>query len=405
MSDLNASFGASDLAGSAEIALADERPFLTATLTSKNLDLRPLSSNGTGANGAAKAPAKPKGKKGRVFPDQPLPLDALRKLDARATLNVNRMLLPQAALNDLTAAVTLKDGILTAKPVTATIGGGSFDGVVDLRAGGDVADLDLRLDVAHLDLARMLKELNAKEIMQGSLNANINVSGRGQSVAALMGSLDGKAIVQIGDGRINNEYIDLLGADVGAGVLRLINPFAQKASHTDLDCFISRFDINDGIAESTVLVLNTSKMSVIGAGRVNLKTEGLDLSLKPSPKQGSATSVGGVSLNLGELVKPFKLSGTLANPKLAIDPTQTAVTIGKAAGGMALLGPIGAGAAMAGSGEGVSCAAAADAAKTGVKVKPASESSKVGKTAEDVANGAGEAVKGAGRKLRELFGR
>ncbi|MBI5118768.1 AsmA family protein [Candidatus Poribacteria bacterium] len=406
LSDLQLSLGPSDLAGSAEIALADERPFVTALLKSKRLDLRALSPERAAAGGSATATSKPKAKKDKVFSDTPLPLDALHKIGAKAEIKADRILLPQAALDNVATSIEIKNGALVAEPVTASIGGGSFKGGLDLRAGGDSADFSLRLDVADLDLARMLRELNAKDIMQGNLNASIDVRGHGKSVAGLMGSLDGKTITYISDGQINNKYVDLLGANLGSGVLRLLNPLAQKESHTKLECFVSRFDINDGLAESTVLVMNTNKMSVLGVGRVNLKTEGIDFSLNPSPKEGAGTpATGQVSLSLSELTKPFKLSGTLANPKLAIDPTQTAVTIGKAAGGVALLGPVGAAAALTCENECITCAEAIAAAQKGVKIRPQSETSKIGKTAEGVAEGAGQAVKGAGRKLKRLFGR
>jgi hypothetical protein len=405
LSDLQLSLGPSDLAGSAEIALAENRPFLTASLKSKRLDLRALSPE-KAAGGAATATSKPRVKKQRVFPDTPLPLDALKTIDATAKIRADQILLPRTALDNFAATVKLQNGALVAEPVTASIGGGSFKGSLDLRAGSNSADFSMQLDVAQLDLARMLRELNAKDIMQGNLNASIDVRGHGKSVAGLMSSLDGKTITYISDGQINNKYVDLLGANLGSGVLRLLNPLAQKESHTNLECFVSRFDINDGLAESTVLVLNTDKMSVLGVGRINLKTEGIDFSLNPSPKGGAgAQATGQVSLSLSELTKPFKLSGTLANPKLAIDPTQTAVTIGKAAGGVALLGPVGAAAALTCENECITCAEAIAAAKKGVKIKPQSETSKIGKTAEGVAEGAGKAVKGAGRKLKRLFGR
>ena len=62
------------------------------------------------------------------------------------------------------------------------------------------------------------------------------------------------------------------------------------------------------------------------------------------PKEGIA----GVSLSLGELAKPFKLGGTLANPSLGIDLTQTSIATTKVVGGMALFGPVGIVAALVG---------------------------------------------------------
>ncbi|MEE9611829.1 MAG: hypothetical protein V3W19_11290, partial [Desulfatiglandales bacterium] len=215
----------------------------------------------------------------------------------------------------------------------------------------------------------------------------------------------------MGKGRINNKYMDLLGADLARSTLRLINPFSEKATYTEANCFVSRFDMKNGLADSTALVLDTNRMSVIGDGEINLKTEKLNLSLKPSPKEGIGISgVGKISLSLSELTNPFKLGGTLANPSLAIDPTQSAITLGKMVGGV-LLGPFGIAAALTtvSTGDENPCLAAIEVAKKGVKVTGGEESGEkkgtVEKTTEDVTKGVKEAVEGIGKSFKKLFGK
>jgi len=80
--------------------------------------------------------------------------------------------------------------------------------------------------------------------------------------------------------------------------------------------------------------------------------------------------LGKVSLSLGELTKPLKLRGTLADPSLAVDPAGTFVAIGKTVGGVALFGPFGLAAALAGGqfGDADPCDAAIEAVR-----KPPSE--------------------------------
>ena len=88
-------------------------------------------------------------------------------------------------------------------------------------------------------------------------------------------------------------------------------------------------------------MLDTRQTSIFGDGKVDLKTEKLNLGLKPVPKQGHGLSdIGNVSFSLGELSQPFALSGTLAHPSLVIDPRRTVLTFGKLAGALAL-GPAG----------------------------------------------------------------
>jgi hypothetical protein len=69
-----------------------------------------------------------------------------------------------------------------------------------------------------------------------------------------------------------------------------------------------------------------------------LKTERLNMGIKPTPKKGAMPA--GISFSLKEISQPFRLGGTLAQPALVIDPGRTAFVIGKMAGALAL-GPVG----------------------------------------------------------------
>jgi hypothetical protein len=256
----------------------------------------------------------------------------------------------------------------------------------------------------------MLAELGITDRLEGNLDADVQLAGRGKSVAELMAELNGKSVALIEGGRVNNKYLALLEADLGKGLFNLLNPAAEGQNYTELTCFVSRFDIKDGMADSTVLLVDTSGMTVVGDGTIDLKTEKLDMSLVPSPKEGALAGVSSkVGLNLGELTKPFKLSGTLASPKLAIDPKQSAVMIGKAAAGTALFGPAGVAAALMGGGdaEEAPCAAAKKIAETG-KAPDAGKAQEKGITEQlpgELPEGAKGAIGEAEQQLRKFFGR
>jgi hypothetical protein len=216
-----------------------------------------------------------------------------------------------------------------------------------------------------------------------------------------MGGSSGKAVFLMGRGRIYNKYIDLLGSDLGPGLFRLINPFEKEKPYTSVNCFVGAFIIKNGLARAGTLVLNTQYMVVVGEGDIDLRTERLNLSLKPVPKQGAGASLTGrLGMSAGELMRPLKLGGTLARPRLVIDPTGTAIALGKAIGSVTLFGPVGIAAALVGrsSDDETSCAAAILAARRGVKVQ------KKGFTGE-VQEKAGETIKDIGEKLKNLFGK
>lgn len=408
VSELAIQLGENDVSGSAELSLAKKRPQVIVELTSQKLDLRPLL-EGTEKKAEQEKPAEEISKpREKVFPSDPLPLDALRQLDARGKIRVKELLLPRVALNDLAIDLNLEDGNLSATPIQATAGGGSLGGELRVRAQGEVADMAAKFDVDGVDLGRMLKQLEVTDLLEGQLSADIDLSGRGVSVADIMGSLNGETSIVTGEGKINNKYLNLVGGDLRSEALQLLNPMAKQTDYTELNCFVSRFDITDGMAKSTALVCDTSAMTVVGDGKINLKTEELSLSLNPSPKSGyGVEGVGKATFSLGELTKPFKLGGTLAKPRLAIDPTKTALTIAKGAGGVALFGPAGIAAILASGNAGGEnpCLAAIEAAeKGGTAETTGGETEPAGSAAEEVTGDAKSSIEEAGRSLKKLFG-
>jgi uncharacterized protein involved in outer membrane biogenesis len=338
ISDIQMALGANTLAGSLKIDLAEGRPRLAAVFTSPKLDLRPLMPSLQPVTSARKP---------RVFPQDPLPLPVLKLVDGTANLRIDQLMLPQGVLHRLTSDLRLHDGHLTVQPVKAVLGGGALDGRLDVRTDERGAAITAAVAIEQLDISRLLKELGHQEIVAGKVDVDVDIKGRGNSVAAVMGTLNGSTKVVMGRGRIDISAIDLIGADFATSLIRLLDPFRKKRQTTELNCFVSRFDIDDGLARSNGMALDTRDTSIIGEGTIKLKTEKLNLSLKPSPKKGvGAKSVGKLSLSIGELSKPFKLGGTLAAPKLAIDPAQTALLTGKTVGGVLLFGPVGIAAAL-----------------------------------------------------------
>lgn len=403
VTDLEASFGENDIAGSFQLDLSGEIPQIVADLSSQRLDLRPL----LGRKGEKAAENKHPGqhKPDRVFPDDPIPLDWLEALDARVKMQAGALRIPGTVLTEFRTDALLKKGNLTLKRLNFVLSGGRFDGALGLLSRGKEAAFVMNLRVDGLDISSLLKELEAKPLLEGKLSAEIELNGRGGSVAQWMAGLNGQTVAVMGHGRLNMKYLDLLGADLAQSLLGLINPFRKEEDYTELHCLVNGFEIKDGLATCSALVLDTDQTSVVGAGKINLKDETLNLSLQPSPKKGVGLSgLGKISLSLGELTKPFKLGGTLANPSLVIDPKGTITMIGKAIGGMFLFGPAGILVALASASPGDEnpCLTALKAAKGGKafgKAK-AGEKSPRGKEGGEEAKGGSISI---GETLRRLF--
>ncbi len=338
----------------------------------------------------------------RVFPADPLPWKTLRGLDGQIDVEAGQLRLRGLALRNLVARITLRNGDLEVKPLRALVGGGSVKGFVRLapKAGGEGL-LTVNLKARQVELRQVFKELDIKEEVRGKLDADIRIRGRGASVAQIMARANGRTEMIVGRGRIDNQLIDVVGADLALGNVGSSEPY------TTINCVVSRFQIKSGIATATDLVLDTDRTTNVGEGKVNLRNERLDFGMDMTPKSGAGVGgTGRMTFSLGQLVKPFRLTGTLANPKVGLDPVKSGLALGKAIGGTMLFGPAGIAAVLVGGDTGSTenpCLAAIDQAAKGVAA-PSSQGDS-GSAVERATGTVEDTVKGLGKAIEGLFKR
>jgi uncharacterized protein involved in outer membrane biogenesis len=396
--DFAIGLGKSRINGSVAVNLAAKKPEIRANFNSQTLDLRPvLAQEEKKTKGAKKKPAKAKKKQEKVFPDEPFELGGLHAVNASIDLQIAQLLLRKIALDDLKATINLKEGHLIVKPIRAKMGGGKLKSSLDLLAKGKQATMRIDVGIDKLDLGDMLKKLQITEALDGVLDVDINLKGRGHSVASLMAGLDGDVVAVLGEGEVPPVYLNIIGADLGSSFTKLVNPFGEKVKRAKFNCVVCDFNIKTGMANSDVIMVDDPRKTLLSFGQINLKTEQLDFRIETKPKEGIGTEkTGKFSLSLSELTKPFKLGGTLAKPSLDIDVTRTAKTVGTV-----LLGPAGIGYLMLSrsSGDETPCVAALKVAGRGTPESKA----KSGKGKEQ--KGTAEKKKeGLGSKFKGIFG-
>lgn len=396
LSALKLKLGNSDLAGSANIALKGKRPAIKAKLSGQKLDLAQLLP-------ARSAPAKAKKKGGgkaanRVFPDDPLPLDGLRAVDADLSLKLAEVVTSQLTLRDVTIGVALKAGRLALKPVDLLVADSKVTASVQLNAAKKVPALKLSIKAPKLDVGKLLKETGTSDMLEGTANFGIDVSGSGRSVAAIMASLNGDTRVLMDNGRMRTKAFDLAVGGLSAVMGGL---FSDKKEWTVLNCAANKFDIKNGIAVAKVMLIDAEYSTVRGEGKVNLGTE--KLALKVTPESKSAT------LNLAV---PIKVGGTFVEPTFRPDELAAATKIGGLLAGAAFPPAALLSLADMGSGEEHPCLKLASSAGKGGQQSGTQSKSSVDKASDTVkgaAGAAGDAAKGAvdsvTKGLKSLFGK
>jgi hypothetical protein len=168
----------------------------------------------------------------------------------------------------------------------------------------------LRLTGSGIDLGEMLTRFGQPQLVTGgSTDVELEVQGRGKTLPAVLGSLNGNVRMRIGPNRINNVAIDVASGLI-ARIFSASNPFQKTDPDTEVKCIALRVPVKDGILKSEHnAAIETAKYNLIATGTVNLRTEGLDLAVTPVVTSG---------LGLTEIPTIVSLSGTFSAPSVGL---------------------------------------------------------------------------------------
>jgi uncharacterized protein involved in outer membrane biogenesis len=307
------------------------KPALSGTINIPKLDLAALMPPAAPAQPAAKpAPGS------KIFPDDPLPWDLLDTANADVKLTVGELKLPNGLpLSDVIVPVKLSGGRLDANGLGANLLGGRV--AADIGLARPDRRVALKLTAQGFTAEKLSKEFKVTDLVtNGPVDMALDVRGNGNSVRAVMAGLNGSVIGGMGESRIRNDALNIIGADVIMQILSAINPMGNKDPYTVAKCAVVNFQIANGVANTDKgLALVTDKMEVVSTGKIDLAQEQLDLAMRPK-----ATS--GLAVGMGNLTQSFKLAGPLSNPGLKVDGKGAVKALGTigaafATGGASLL--------------------------------------------------------------------
>ncbi len=262
----------------------------------------------------------------KVFSDEPVDWSWLETAEIDVSLNAAELRLQEAQFQALRIRAQNDASRLTIEPFSATLGNGGFEGAVGLAlaSGGSSTgeaeasqaprpiDASLRLTVDGVAL-ESFGFVPQEELRGGALEVDLDLSTSGNSTHALASALAGKVLILVEEATLMNDFIELAGSDLLMETINKLNPFAKQDPTTELQCALVLFDAEAGVLKTNnQLVLETTKMEIIGNGDVDLGEETLNITFAPNAKSG-------VGINVGSLVKFLKLGGTLASPSPAAD--------------------------------------------------------------------------------------
>jgi uncharacterized protein involved in outer membrane biogenesis len=285
--------GQTELAGEARLTLA-EQTAVKASLATLALDL---------ADFLPKSPGQ-KTEDGRIIPDDILPTEWMKAIDLELDLKAGRVVLPHLDARDFIGRFRVRGGKASAAPVSFGLANGRVSGRLEIDANQAPPAIVLQVTGESLGLGLLLREWGiTDQVREGATDLSLYLRGPGHSPREFAATANGRLRLQVGNAVLAGAHADLMAINIISQLL----PWGGNTRDTEMRCLIGDLDIRKGQAETETLLFDTTRMSVIGGGRIDLASERIDFTLVPSPKDDSLIS----------LATPVIVDGTLGNPSLS----------------------------------------------------------------------------------------
>ncbi len=293
------------------LALVDLGPVVG---TTPAVAASPMASASASASASAPGPARLANSarsKGKVLPDRPFDLPALRAMDAKVSIDIGEVDLHSQflePLRPLRGELHLAGGVLTLKGLDARTGQGQLKGELALDGRGSQALLttDLRWDGVQLESwLRLPRAEGAPPVVSGRLIGRATLSGRGRSTAEILASLDGKARTELQGGAVSQKAIEWAGMDLAQS----LGLMATGDKLLPVRCAVADLVAEGGVFRPHVFVLDTANSTIWIDGSLSLATETMDLRAVVSPSGFSPLA----------LRTPLRVRGSFAHPVVSIE--------------------------------------------------------------------------------------
>lgn len=316
--------GSSDLGGMIRIDTGRERLYLEADLRSKVLDyrdigpligLRPdeapkpntaaMTENQKAAAEKSGSQTAAKGPPPRVLPDAPLAVEQIREVDAKVRFHGDKVEAPNTPLSAVDLDLLLENSVLHLRPLKLGVAGGQVNADIRIDARNDAVLTQYDVKLNRFRLERFLESAGLGGSGNGEINGRIQLVGYGDTVQKSLGSANGEIRMVMERGMLSNLAMELVGLDV-AEAARF---WAGGDRQIPLRCFVTDFNVEQGLMTPRVFVLDTTDTTVTAEGSISLTQELLGLKIKAHPKDPSLLAAR----------TPINISGAFSRPSIGVD--------------------------------------------------------------------------------------
>ncbi len=241
--------------------------------------------------------------------------EPLRKLVLDGKIKAGKIKAGGATVEDVDIHILAKDGIITIDPLDLNLYQGNIASKLKLNVQKNNPKTKITIDAKGIQAGPLMKDVLEKELLEGTLKADIELAMKGEKSAMIKKTLTGRGELLFTDGAV-------IGIDL-ANIVRNIQTKLgggeelEKKPRTDFAALKIPFTAKKGLINTSGSSLKSPLIRVLVTGKANLVKEMLDFRVEPKfvatlKGQGDTTQRSG-------LMVPVLITGSFASPKIRPD--------------------------------------------------------------------------------------
>ena len=331
---LKGRFGDSDIGGSLNIGMPEDRLHIGANLKTRSLDMIDAAPfigyapDRLDKQGAAATVVKEAGRP-RLLPDAPLRISAIGRFDAEVRWHVDQVKNQNLPVSDIDVVVGLDHALLTLKPLTANVAGGKLTANVTLDARKPAVQTDYDIRLSPTPMGKLLARFGVDESgTSGTISARIKMTGTGDSVRDSLAHSNGRIAIMIPAGTFWTRNIQLAELDLGTFVQKMFQDKLKKP--VQINCGLIGFTVRSGVAAADPVIIDTTKNVIIARGGFSFRSEAIDMAVRADAK----------TVSLFSAQSPIGVGGYFAAPSVNVISPDLLARAGVGIGAAVLATPL-----------------------------------------------------------------
>jgi len=255
-----------------------------------------------------------------------LPMETLRKLNAKGDLQIDKLVYSHLHLNNIKLGVNAKDGLIKLDPIAANLYQGKYQGSITLDARGKLLEVKQETQLSGVQIEPLLKDYTQSPESQlaGVANITARVSSKGADAIQLKNGLKGQVKFSVTEGILRG--IDIRKTLEQAEVLLESKRLGtvKQGGETRFEQLMGTLNIKNGVVKNNDLLITAPGFKVNGGvdkkdTLANLRNNSIKYNLSVAVVEDSATR-GEANYNIGGYAIPIRCRGSLDDLASACKP-------------------------------------------------------------------------------------